>query len=124
MFEGHVRFIVVSFIIGVAGCYFVLVPIAQAYFESDNHSCSEVLDENGKLVSRMMEMSALLRKYTELDEVQERRNESISEMVVERAMEEDTISAPIQIIDGTNQEINKQKELLIEEMKKVTVLEK
>ena|SRR5690606_13204498 len=114
MFNGHWRFIVVSLMIGVAAGYFVIVPIAKSFIESDTYSCGPCLDENKELVGRLIEMSAILREYTELKKAQENMNRSVSEMIVLEAVEDTVRQQPIQVVDEANQALNKERDKLIE----------
>lgn len=49
----------------------ISVPIALGYFDSDSRNCSEVLDENMKLTHRIVEISALFRKFQAIENFQE-----------------------------------------------------
>src|SRR5690606_19090052 len=120
MFNGHWRFIVVSLMIGVAAGYFIIVPLGKSYFESDNYSCGPCLDENKQLVGRLIEMSAILREYTELKKAQENMNRSVSEMLI---IEDTVRTQPIQVVDHANETLNKEREKLIEKAMEVAEID-
>jgi len=114
LFTGHWRLFALLILVSAMVGGFVIVPLGKSYFESDNHSCGPCLDENKELVGRIIEMSAILREYTELKKAQESMNKSVSEMVVMSAIEEDTISQPIKVIDEANEKIEIKGNKLIE----------
>lgn len=120
MFSGHWKFLAFLILVTATFTGFVIVPLGKSYFESDNYSCGPCLDENKKLVHRVIEISALLREYSELQKAQENMNRSVSEMVVMSSIEQDTIAAPIQVVDNANQQLNRERERLIEKAQLLT----
>jgi len=60
LFKGHWRMLALIILVVSTST----VTISKYYFESDNHSCSQCLDENEALLNRLVRISALAREFS------------------------------------------------------------
>lgn len=123
MFTGHWKFLAFLVLVTATFTGFVIVPLGKSYFESDNHSCSKCLDENRELVNRVIEISGIVRQYSEMQKAQKMINTKTAEMVVENAMRDTVVTAPMIIVEDANRKINQDQINLIEKIKELSDLD-
>ena len=123
MFTGHWKFLAFLVLVTATFTGFVLVPLGKSYFESGNYSCSKCLDENQELVGRVLEISALLREYTEKENMIKSINRQSAEMIIESMNEDTLVSAPMIAVENAHKQINQEKDNLIERVKELSDLD-
>ena len=60
LFTGHWRMLALIILVVASSA----VTVSKYYFESDNHSCSQCLDENEQLLNRLVRISSLAREFS------------------------------------------------------------